>query len=94
AHLTEYAILAVLLVRALRKLGEGDPRRWSWRQAWWTVLLVALYAASDEFHQIFVPTREASVRDVMIDTIGGIAGLLLFWAVGRWRNWWGDAGAG
>lgn len=94
AHLTEYAILAVLLVRALRKLGEGDPRRWSWRQAWWAVLLVGLYAASDEFHQIFVPTREASVRDVMIDTIGGIAGLLLFWAFGRWRNWWGDTGAG
>jgi len=34
------------------------------------------------------------MRDVMIDTVGGIAGLLLFWAFGRWRNWWGDTGAG
>jgi len=29
-----------------------------------------LYAASDEFHQSFVPTRSASFKDVLIDTIG------------------------
>ena len=34
---------------------------------------VFLYAASDEFHQIFVPTRTAQVSDVFIDTAGGAA---------------------
>ena len=29
-----------------------------------------LYAVSDEFHQSFVPGRSASIRDVLIDTIG------------------------
>lgn len=91
AHLTEYAILAILLVRALRGLGGSDPPHWSWRQAGGAVLLVALYASSDEFHQIFVPTREASVRDVIIDTIGGMIGLLAFWALGCWRKWWGNS---
>ena len=28
------------------------------------------YAASDEFHQLFVPGRGGSIRDVAIDAIG------------------------
>jgi VanZ family protein len=46
-------------------------------------LIVALYAASDEFHQSFVPTRTALVSDVFVDTAGGAAGLLALWAFGR-----------
>jgi VanZ family protein len=38
-----------------------------------TVLIVAGYAALDEYHQSFVPGRTAAVRDVLIDTTGGIA---------------------
>jgi VanZ family protein len=83
-HLAEYAILAVLLRRALRKPLKGDPRPWSWREAGWALVLVALYAASDEFHQSFVPSREASVRDVLIDTLGGILGLISLRIAGRW----------
>lgn len=29
-----------------------------------------IYALSDEFHQIFVPFRNASIQDILIDTIG------------------------
>lgn len=29
-----------------------------------------LYAASDEIHQLFTPTREGRMRDVIIDTAG------------------------
>lgn len=43
------------------------------RWAVMTVLLVAGYAAFDEFHQSFVPGRTAAVGDVLIDTSGGIA---------------------
>jgi VanZ family protein len=40
-------------------------------------LQLVLSAALDEFHQYFVPGRYASVKDVMIDTAGGMAGLFL-----------------
>ncbi len=41
------------------------------------LLQVFISAAMDEFHQYFVPGRHASFRDVLIDTAGGIAGILL-----------------
>jgi VanZ family protein len=87
-HVVVYAILAVLCWRALRKPLKEDPRPWSWREAGWAVLLVALYAAADEFHQAFVPPRGASVLDVFIDTLGGALGLLFLQTAGRWRRWW------
>lgn len=88
AHLTEYAILVLLCWRALRKPVKKDPRPWSWPLASGCVLLVALYAASDEFHQLFVASRDASVRDVAIDTTGAALGMLIFWGAGRWRRRW------
>jgi VanZ family protein len=86
AHLTEYAILALLFWRMLRKPVKNDPRPWSWRHAAIAVGLVAVYAATDEFHQLFVPSRDASVRDVLIDTLGGAGGMALLWTIGRWRK--------
>jgi VanZ family protein len=62
AHLTEYAILGALLVRAL-----GRP--------WLAILLGGLYAASDEFHQHFVRGRHAAWYDVVIDTVGVTIGV-------------------
>src|SRR6476620_3341841 len=77
AHLTEYAILAYLFWRALRKPKRDDPRPWSWREGGLAILFVALYASTDEFHQLFVPTREASVKDVCLDTLGAAGGIIL-----------------
>lgn len=88
AHLTEYAVLALLLWRGLRKPLKNNPRPWDWREVRLTLLMVMLYAAADEFHQIFVPTRTAQVSDVLIDTAGGAAGLLALWMIGRWRKHW------
>jgi VanZ family protein len=87
-HVTEYGVLALLLWRALRRPVAGDPRPWSWGLARLTLLLAMCYAATDEFHQAFVPTREARVRDVMLDTCGAAAALLLLWLLGRWRKLW------
>ncbi len=88
AHLTEYAGLALLLWRALRKPVRNDPRPWNWRVARLTLLLVMLYAATDEFHQLFVPERTSLVSDVMIDTGGGATGLFALWISGRLRKHW------
>jgi VanZ family protein len=88
AHLAEYALLAFLFWRALRKPVKSDSRPWSWREAGISVLFVALYAISDEWHQHFIPGRDARLQDVLIDTTGGVLGLLFLWVVGRWRRWW------
>jgi VanZ family protein len=87
-HLTEYAVLALLLWRAVRKPIKTNSRPWIWREARLALLLVALYAASDEFHQLFVSSRDAAVHDVLIDTAGGAASLLALWIIGRWRKHW------
>lgn len=73
AHLTEYAILAVLWWNVLR------PRRptfeWSSRVAIWAFVLCVVYAASDEYHQCFVKDRGPAVTDVLIDATGAALGL-------------------
>jgi VanZ family protein len=78
-HLAEYAILAWLLWRAIRKPVKNDPRAWLWAEAGLALAIVFLYSASDELHQVFVPTRTAQVSDVLVDASGGAIGLLLLW---------------
>jgi len=81
AHLTEYGILGVLVLRAFSAGELANPGENRWKRAQWALGISALYACSDEFHQIFVPSRGASVEDVLLDTCGaamGIAALLLW----------------
>ena len=82
-HLSEYAIFGLLLWRAIRQPQKGVQKPWRWDQAGLALSFVFLYAASDEFHQVFVPTRTAHVTDVFIDTSGGAIGLLLMWSIGK-----------
>jgi VanZ family protein len=84
-HVLEYAVLAVLLLRVLRHRGTEVPRAWSWRLAGVTLALTALYAASDEFHQKFVWSRQGSAWDVALDTSGALLALVLVWGWERWR---------
>jgi VanZ family protein len=88
AHLTEYAVLALLLWRALHKPSRPNAPSWRWSEAGLALGLASLYAASDEIHQAFVPSRQASVWDVLLDTSGAALALLCLWAVGRWRKRW------
>ncbi|HZF02683.1 MAG TPA: VanZ family protein [Methylomirabilota bacterium] len=77
-HLTEYAILALLLWRALNQ-SKNKLSPWSWPRFSGALLIVFIYAATDEFHQIFVPGRTPLMSDVFIDTTGGAIGLLALW---------------
>lgn len=87
-HLTEYALLALLLWRAIRQPQKNNPRPWVWPEAGLALALVWLYSASDELHQVFVPTRTGMVSDVFIDTSGGALGLLLIWSFGKFFKRW------
>jgi VanZ family protein len=88
AHLTEYGILALLIWRALRQPRQEGPRPWRWSEAGRALAITAIYAASDEFHQLFVVSRQASFRDVLLDTVGGGLALGFCWAASRLRNRW------
>jgi len=72
AHFTEYALLALLAVRAFRtSLRASLSRRW-WLASF---ALVAVVALSDEYHQSFVPSRTASIYDSLLDMTGGATAL-------------------
>lgn len=88
AHFTEYGILALLLWRARRQPFRGDRRPWQWPQAATAFAIAAAFAASDEWHQSFVPTREACVRDALIDVGGAAAALCALWWLGRRLRKW------
>jgi len=89
-HITEYAILAMLFWRGLRRetnlqikvilrLRSGQTLFLS---VW---ILCAIFAATDEYHQSFVASRTAAIGDVLIDCAGAIFGLLISmgWSRGR-----------
>ena len=88
AHMTEYAALALLVWRARRKPVRGDGRPWRCGEAAFGFGFAVLFAASDEIHQAFVPSREGRAVDVLIDTAGALFGLLAMRAWGRWRGRW------
>jgi VanZ family protein len=71
-HFAEYAVLSWLWFRTLQ---ARDPA-WSNRSAILAFLLSAVYAATDEFHQSFVPSRGPSIIDVGIDSAGAAFSLL------------------
>ena len=76
AHFTEYAILALLLFRAFR----GGALS-SWRSKWavQALMLVAIYALLDEYHQTFTRTRGGSVYDSLIDFSGALTAMIFLW---------------
>ena len=74
-HFTEYFVFGGLLWRALRSHEAAGTRS---RRFVLSIAITVIYAVSDEWHQSFVPSRTASVVDVLIDTIGGICGIWTF----------------
>lgn len=81
AHVAEYAILSLLMYRAIE---QNEWKHWRWRLA--IVVLVAswVFAASDEIHQTLVPTRHGTITDWLIDGSGVALGL----AIAVWLVWW------
>ena len=78
AHVIEFAVLGALLLRALSK--DKLAMR---REIVATVIIVALYGISDEFHQRFTPGRSSEGLSVLFDVAGGALGA---WAYRRWQG--------
>ena len=74
AHVTEYFVLALLFGYSLRRTTHFSRAK----QLIFTILFIIIYASSDEFHQLFILTRDGRVTDVLIDTFGGCMGLIFY----------------
>ncbi|MFY8052967.1 MAG: VanZ family protein [Armatimonadaceae bacterium] len=78
AHVTEYAVLSLLVSRSLAVRQETPTK-----QRVLATIIASLYALSDEFHQSFVPSRGATYTDVMWDTLGATIGSGVLYEVHR-----------
>lgn len=76
AHFGVYGLLGVLCMFAASRFLE---RRWV--QAALAFGVSVLYAASDEIHQLYVAGRSCEFRDVCIDAVGALAGILFVWLI-------------
>lgn len=81
-HMIEYGFLYLLLFRAFYSLKN---KQLSLETKYVLALVFAVvYAASDEFHQTFVASREGTIRDILIDT----AGIVLFYMYIKYNMSW------
>ena len=66
-HIIEYLLLCIFLLLGYTKGVEGNFTK---RAYFIAVIISIMYALSDEFHQSFVPTRDANIKDIIADIIG------------------------
>ena len=69
AHFTEYLILGILISNYLNSYHK---------KIYLSTIICFVYAISDEVHQIFVPGRSFQIRDIIIDTMGAIFGIIIY----------------
>lgn len=82
AHVAEFGIFSITIFRGVRAGRSG------WRASWaFATLVIAIaYASLDEWHQSFVPLREARARDVAIDVLGALLAQSLVWFYATLRS--------
>lgn len=73
-HASVYFILVLLLLNTFRL--SNIPLK---KAILFSILICFLYACSDEFHQTFVTGRTGQFSDSLIDTAGGILGVLFYY---------------
>ena len=74
--LAHFSIYAVFAVCSSALLSRYNIKRKTKVLSAFTICF--LYAVSDEIHQYFVPGRSCELRDVLIDTSGVIAGIVIY----------------
>ena len=89
AHFSEYGLGGVLFVSLFSTYTWTDRRKIAT-----SILLGVWYAIMDEIHQLMVPGRSGALKDVYIDSLGiitGVIGMLIvikiFEIIKNKRNW-------
>ncbi|MFN0070864.1 MAG: VanZ family protein [Chloroflexota bacterium] len=85
-HVIEYSLLSLLIFRAAHGHGGGLKLRPA-RAAGFAVVTCLVFAGLDELRQSFVPRREASINDVLLDTAAAFiaAAACAMWIQSRGR---------
>jgi VanZ family protein len=73
-HWSEFFVFGFLVYRAAMGSGWEKP---TMGVPWKTLAVVLIWALLDEFHQVFVPSRSASIKDSLLDFAGGFSAILL-----------------
>lgn len=79
AHITEFGVFSTAVFHGVR----GERYGWRWQWALTTLIIAVSYAGLDEWHQSFVPMREARFRDVLIDSTGALLAQVLVWGYAK-----------
>ena len=74
-HFTGYAILGVLFLRGFMNSKLKGKNKFIIMAS---ILLTGFFGISDEFHQSYVPNRDAEIWDVFFDLLGGIFGVYIY----------------
>lgn len=76
AHITEYFILGFLMYKTLRSYNIK-------RTIALSIVFSIIYATTDETHQLLTGERTGQIKDVFIDSIGIVPGVLLSSKIGN-----------
>ena len=77
-HVVEYFVLGLLAARALFSLDVKSSHKFLFMVAF---VFSTLYGLSDEFHQSFVPGRNAAIGDFVADAAGALIGAAVYWKI-------------
>jgi len=79
AHFFLFFVLGLLVTNALRGIKvRVQGRRGFLRGFMLAAVICFAYAVSDEIHQMFVPGRDPDVKDVLIDAVGAVLGIMFY----------------
>jgi len=88
AHVTEFGIFSTAVFHGVR----GERYGWKLRWALITLAIAVSYAGLDEWHQSFVPMREARVRDAVVDFTGAVLAQVFVWSYAKFHRHSAPAG--
>lgn len=81
AHFTIYLILGILFYNLIRLYMNNNSKILII-----SILMCVIYACSDEIHQLFVFGRSGELRDVLIDFIGSLLGVMIAYKFYKRKN--------
>lgn len=77
AHFSIYAMLGILSMNYMATYKEKSL----YKNALIAIIFCIFYATTDEIHQYFIPGRSCELRDVCIDTVGSLTGIVITYAI-------------
>lgn len=88
-HFLLYVVLAWTVYRAIQNQEWNASLKKHRYLA--TILIVALYGATDEVHQLFVPQRSGNLYDWIADCIGAATVSAAYWVRAKLKSRFGSA---